>query len=49
MASMLDLFCLLSGIDVSYKKVERLYSNYDVSWQFQPASIDYEGEGGEEN
>jgi transposase len=31
MASMLDLFCLLSGIDVSYKKVERLYSNYDVS------------------
>jgi transposase len=31
MASMLDLFSLLSGIDVSYKKVERLYSNYDVS------------------
>ncbi len=30
MASMLTLFCLLSGIDVSYKKVERLYSNYDV-------------------
>ena len=30
MASMLALFCLLSGIDVSYKKVERLYSNYDV-------------------
>jgi transposase len=31
MASMLDLFCLLSGIDINYKKVERLYSNYDVS------------------
>jgi len=31
MASMLDLFSLLSGIDVNYKKVERLYSNYDVS------------------
>jgi transposase len=31
MASMLNLFSLLSGIDVSYKKVERLYSNYDVS------------------
>lgn len=31
MASMLDLFSMLSGIDVSYKKVERLYSNYDVS------------------
>ena len=31
MASMLDLFSLLSGIDVDYKKVERLYSNYDVS------------------
>ena len=31
MASMLYLFSLLSGIDVSYKKVERLYSNYDVS------------------
>ena len=30
MASMLDLFSLISGIDVSYKKVERLYSNYDV-------------------
>ena len=30
MASMLALFCLLSGIDVNYKKVERLYSNYDV-------------------
>jgi transposase len=30
MASMLDLFSLLSGINVSYKKVERLYSNYDV-------------------
>lgn len=30
MASMLDLFSLLSGIDVSYKKVERLYSNSDV-------------------
>lgn len=31
MASMLALFSLLSGIDVNYKKVERLYSNYDVS------------------
>jgi transposase len=31
MASMLALFSLLSGIDVSYKKVERLYSNHDVS------------------
>ncbi|MFA4955741.1 MAG: ISNCY family transposase [Candidatus Methanoperedens sp.] len=31
MASMLDLFSLLSGINVNYKKVERLYSNYDVS------------------
>jgi transposase len=31
MASMLDLFPLLSGIEVEYKKVERLYSNYDVS------------------
>jgi transposase len=31
MACMLDLFSLLSGIDVDYKKVERLYSNYDVS------------------
>ncbi len=31
MASMLDLFSLLSGIDVNYKKVERLYSNFDVS------------------
>jgi transposase len=30
MASMIALFCLLSGIDVNYKKVERLYSNYDV-------------------
>ncbi len=31
MASMLALFCLLSGIDVNYKKVERLYSNHDVT------------------
>ena len=31
MASMLDLFSLLSGIDVNYKKVERLYSNFDIS------------------
>ncbi len=31
MASMLALFTLLSGIDVNYKKVERLYSNHDVS------------------
>ncbi len=30
MASMLGLFSLLSGIDVSYKTVERLYSNHDV-------------------
>jgi transposase len=30
MASMLALFSLLSGIDVNYKKVERLYSNYNV-------------------
>ena len=30
MASMLGLFFLLSGIDVSYKTVERLYSNHDV-------------------
>lgn len=30
MASMLGLFSLLSGIDVGYKTVERLYSNYDV-------------------
>lgn len=30
MASMLALFSLLSGIDISYKTVERLYSNYDV-------------------
>ncbi len=28
---MVALFSLLSGIDLSYKKVERLYSNYDVS------------------
>jgi transposase len=35
MASMLDLFSLLSGIDVSYKKVEILYSNYDVSLAIQ--------------
>ncbi|VVB94485.1 Uncharacterised protein [uncultured archaeon] len=28
---MLALFSLLSGIDVNYKKVERLCSNYDVS------------------
>jgi transposase len=34
MASMLALFSLLSGIDVNYKKVERLYSNYDVSMLF---------------
>ncbi len=31
MASMLALFSLLSGIDINYKKVERLYSNYNVS------------------
>lgn len=30
MASMLGLFSLLSGIDVSYKTVERLYSNHEV-------------------
>lgn len=30
MASMLGLFSLLSGIDVGYKTVERLYSNHDV-------------------
>lgn len=30
MASMLDLFSLLSGIDVSYKSVERLYSDPEV-------------------
>ncbi len=30
MASMLGLFSLLSRIDVSYKTVERLYSNHDV-------------------
>lgn len=30
MASMLALFSLLSGIDISYKTVERLYSNPDV-------------------
>ncbi len=30
MASMLDLFSLLSGIDVSYKTVERLYSDPEV-------------------
>ncbi len=30
MASMLALFSLLSGIEVSYKTVERLYSNPDV-------------------
>ncbi len=30
MASMLDLFSLLSGIDTSYKTVERLYSNPEV-------------------
>jgi len=30
MASMLDLFSLLSGIDVSYKTVERLYSDEEV-------------------
>jgi transposase len=30
MASMLTLFSLLSGIDVGYKTVERLYSNYDI-------------------
>ncbi len=30
MASMLALFSLLSGIDISYKTVERLYSNYDI-------------------
>lgn len=30
MASMIDLFSLLSGIDVSYKTVERLYSDTEV-------------------
>jgi transposase len=30
MASMLGLFSLLSGIDIGYKTVERLYSNHDV-------------------
>ena len=30
MASMIDLFSLLSGIDVSYKTVERLYSDPEV-------------------
>ena len=30
MAPMLGLFSLLSGIDVGYKTVERLYSNHDV-------------------
>ena len=30
MAYMLDMFCLVIGIDISYKTVERLYSNEDV-------------------
>lgn len=30
MASMLGLFSLLSGIEIGYKTVERLYSNHDV-------------------
>jgi len=30
MASMIDLFSLLSGIDVSYKTIERLYSDPEV-------------------
>jgi len=30
MASMIDLFSLLSGIDISYKTVERLYSDPEV-------------------
>jgi transposase len=30
MASMLGIFSLFSGIDVSYKAVERLYSNHEV-------------------
>ncbi len=50
MASMLDLFSLLSGINVNYKKVERLYSNYDVSLAIHNLQhIDYEGERNKEN
>ena len=30
MAYMLDLFCLVMGIDISYKTIERLYSNEDL-------------------
>lgn len=30
MAYMLDLFCLISGIEIGYKTVERLYSNQDL-------------------
>lgn len=30
MAYMLDLFCLVIGIDISYKTIERLYSNEDL-------------------
>jgi len=30
MAYMLDLFCLIMGIDISYKTIERLYSNEDL-------------------
>jgi transposase len=30
MAYMLDLFCILTGIDISYKTVERLYSDIEL-------------------
>lgn len=30
MAYMLDLFCIINGIDISYKTVERLYSNTEL-------------------
>ena len=30
MAYLLDIFCLVMGIDISYKTIERLYSNEDL-------------------
>ena len=30
MAYMLDIFCLVIGIDISYKTIERLYSNEEL-------------------